>query len=54
MDPRTNNHWIYNVELNGMNLRMNDFQCALGISQLKKLGYFLKRENPFIIIIINF
>ena len=41
---RTNNHWIYNVELNGMNLRMNDFQCALGISQLKKLGYFLKEK----------
>ena len=42
---RTNNHWIYNVELNGMNLRMNDFQCALGISQLKKIGLFLKKRK---------
>ena len=42
---RTKRHWIYNVNLNGMNLRMNDFQCALGISQLKKINLFLKKRE---------
>jgi dTDP-4-amino-4,6-dideoxygalactose transaminase len=42
---RTNNHWIYNVEINGMNLRMSDFQCSLGISQLKKIALFLKKRK---------
>ena len=29
----------------GFNYRITDFQCALGISQLKKLSMFLKRRN---------
>ena len=31
-------HWQYDVLHNGLNLRLNDFQCALGLSQLKKLS----------------
>ena len=34
-------HWQYDVKLLGFNFRMNDFQCALGISQLKKVKSFL-------------
>jgi dTDP-4-amino-4,6-dideoxygalactose transaminase len=35
-------HWKLNVIANGLNLRLNNFQCALGISQLKKINLFLK------------
>jgi len=35
------NHWEYDVLFTGLNFRLNDFQCALGISQLKKLKKFL-------------
>jgi dTDP-4-amino-4,6-dideoxygalactose transaminase len=37
--------WYYNVSDLGFNYRINDIQCALGISQLKKIGKFLKRRN---------
>ena len=36
------NHWKYDVLHYGLNLRLNDFQCALGLSQLKKLNLFIK------------
>jgi len=35
------NHWKYDVLYTGFNFRLNDFQCALGISQLKKIKLFL-------------
>ena len=34
-------HWKYNVENVGFNFRLNDFQCALGISQLSKISKFI-------------
>ena len=34
-------HWSYDVIYNGLNFRLNDFQCALGISQLKKINLFI-------------
>jgi dTDP-4-amino-4,6-dideoxygalactose transaminase len=34
-------HWDYDVKLNGFNFRLNDFQCALGINQLKNINSFL-------------
>ena len=43
---RKKNHWEYDVKTHGLNLRLNDFQCSLGISQLKKINKFiLKRKK---------
>ena len=40
--------WYYEqVEL-GFNYRITDLQCALGISQLKKLGWFLQRRREIV------
>ena len=33
-------HWQYQVVGNGLNFRLTDFQCALGISQLVKIKKF--------------
>ena len=40
-----NSAWPYNMTDLGFNYRITDFQCALGISQLKKLSIFLRRRN---------
>ena len=41
-------HWEYDVIQNGLNLRLTDFQSALGISQLKKIkSFILKRKKIF-------
>ncbi|MFL2771683.1 MAG: UDP-4-amino-4,6-dideoxy-N-acetyl-beta-L-altrosamine transaminase [Rhodospirillaceae bacterium] len=37
--------WYYEVQEIGLNYRISDLQCALGISQLKKLNAFIKRRN---------
>ena len=34
-------HWSYDVIYNGLNFRLSDFQCALGINQLKKINSFI-------------
>ena len=34
-------HWDYDVKFNGFNFRLSDFQCALGINQLKDIKSFL-------------
>ncbi|MCD6318368.1 UDP-4-amino-4,6-dideoxy-N-acetyl-beta-L-altrosamine transaminase [Candidatus Aerophobetes bacterium] len=38
-------HWYYEMQTHGYNYRITDFQCALGISQLKKLPKFLTRRR---------
>ena len=38
-------HWKYNAIEHGLNLRLNDFQCALGISQLKKIKLFINKRR---------
>ena len=37
--------WFFEQILLGFNYRMNDLEAALGISQLKKLNYFLLQRN---------
>lgn len=36
--------WQYEMQALGFNYRLTDFQCALGISQLKKINAFIKRR----------
>lgn len=40
-----NKHWEYDVILRGLNFRLTDFQCALGLSQLKKINKFIKKRK---------
>ena len=36
--------WFYEMQLLGFNYRITDFQCALGISQLKRIKIFAKKR----------
>ena len=38
-------HWDYDVVEYGLNFRLSDIQCALGISQLKKINLFLNKRK---------
>jgi len=37
--------WYYEMKELGYNYRITDFQCALGLSQLKKLNKFIKKRK---------
>ncbi|MGB9667620.1 MAG: UDP-4-amino-4,6-dideoxy-N-acetyl-beta-L-altrosamine transaminase [Thermosulfidibacteraceae bacterium] len=39
------NHWYYDVEFPSFNFRITDIQCALGMSQLRKLSWFVSRRR---------
>lgn len=42
---RNDGPWYYEMQELGFNYRLTDFQCALGLSQLKKIESFLDRRN---------
>lgn len=42
---RTKKYWIYDVEAYGFNYRLSDINCALGISQIKKINLFINSRN---------
>lgn len=43
---RKKKHWEYDVLFSGLNYRLSDINCALGISQLRRLQKFIKyRES---------
>ena len=42
---KKNNHWEYDVISPGLNYRLSDLNCSLGISQLKKLNLFIQKRN---------
>lgn len=40
--------WYYEIEKPGNNYRITDLQCALGLSQLKKLDQFIARRREIV------
>ena len=42
---RAEQPWYYEIPHPGYNLRLTDFQCALGINQLNKLDHFVARRR---------
>ncbi len=39
------NYWNYDILEYGYNYRLSDINCALGLSQLKKISFFLKKRK---------
>lgn len=40
--------WYYEMEEIGYNFRATDFQCALGLSQLRKLDFFVQKRQEIV------
>ena len=38
-------YWKYDILKNGFNYRLSDINCALGMSQLEKINFFLKKRE---------
>lgn len=47
-------HWKYRMEYLGYNFRLPDINCALGISQIKKLNNYIKKREKISKIYDNF
>ena len=39
------NHWYYEMQELGYNFRITDLQCALGLSQMKRIDHFFKERQ---------
>ena len=46
--------WDYKLSNLGFNFRLSDINCALGLSQLKRLKHSIKKEQILLKFIINF
>lgn len=42
-------NWYYEMQMLGYNYRLTDIQCALGLSQLKKIDAFIKRRKEIVL-----
>ena len=42
---RSKNHWNYDIQKAGYNYRISDINCALGVSQLKKIKIFFQKRK---------
>jgi dTDP-4-amino-4,6-dideoxygalactose transaminase len=42
---KKNKHWEYDILEHGFNYRLSDINCALGLSQFKKINFFLKKRK---------
>ena len=51
---RMKEHWNYNIMNLGMNYRLSDINCALGITQLNQINNFLKKRKKIYDIYLNF
>jgi len=40
--------YVYDIRMLGRNYRITDFQCALGLKQLEKIGGFLKKREAVV------
>ena len=38
-------HWTYDIKKMGFNYRLSDINCALGIAQLKKINFFVRKRR---------
>ena len=38
-------YWKYDVLVNGFNYRLSDINCSLGLSQMKKINFFLEKRK---------
>ena len=47
-EPKLPNPWYYEMQVLGYNYRITDIQCALGISQLKRLNENIERRRVIV------